>query len=392
MGFSAIIYNGYKSIQQHAYPLAASLKEKKDNYEVVNRVLEIFVATVDLYNMHFPVKILTPLTSSFVTVLNLNYGLGFMSQFYKLAYPVTFDSINGADALEKMKTELKGCFPNMDDRDVSFICEGLLSDQLTAMNFARGQVSYSDSQEFANALANRLERQISELKVGTDDKILVCSTHRSVNNLVLTYKGKNYPMHDAGLLVMDPFVAALRNIKFEYSTPSKLQNGAIYNFLLVDLLSTGLLLGFKAMSLVDTGKIARSIGQFNVFGNKIFNAAAKIPLEVIIRGTLCSACVVILIDFGNKFWNLAQKEPLRDVVENEKMQKEDALKHRAYVISTVFFGAELLFHGASYLQESGMKSIPSSYLKVLSAVARTVGLVCIGLQPKSPNLALLKIN
>jgi hypothetical protein len=370
MGISAAInqrvMSGYNYIQPKAYSLAMNLQEKRNNYDVLNKTIQVALSAIALYNSYFTAKIFTAISPSLSRVIENNFGMAILGQFRKWFFPVTAESIKIDDAIEKLETALKAEYKfNEVDDHAQFIravklrpfIEKVLNEQHFAMAQSKGIASYSNVGDYAAALAQRFASYPS----------ITVLANGHISTL---------PNTDPGLTTYDmsAFAAKVRTMKFTLNETSEIQNLANVNWLLVDLGTTVSLL--KLWNLVDTGKMAKSLGQTKIFNKRLFNFIGTKPLEVWVRAGICTGFALNLANVANKVYNATAATSASDV--------------RKLKIDAVANAAELIYHGTAFISEYGIRVISSRYLDALSIVARSVGLVCIALQPKPAYISQLK--
>jgi hypothetical protein len=352
------------SIKTKLFGVVTVLKNDRDDLAISTKVVQIGLSALGLYNWHFNKQAFGKLSATLTNAADMTFFWAIVQQPRSWFFPVTADSINVPAAeriLTQALTEMYGVgntHNNLQhiDENIRFAAKVILKEQLDAMSAPRGPV-YRNAQEFADALASR---------VRSKDHYIVRHTEATEPTPYLLDKAHGA---EVGFTFKD---FHLTDCRFPLVKPSLLQRITNFNWLVVDLGTTTMFLKF--WNLVDTGKIAKSIGESKIFGKQLFGVVNLQPFEVWVRGSIVTGLVLNLIDVAKR----CSKYNTLDASDRKKL-KLDAIAN----------AADLVYHGSTFVNEAGIKTIPAGYLDALSIVARTVGICCIHRQPKPKYIAQL---
>jgi hypothetical protein len=298
------------------------LKDYRNNPEIFQKIFQIIVESIQLYNWHHQVVAFPKLVKTLSTA-NLHDFYQIIKEPREFLCPIKADVINAPQLLENVVAKLAAAYPIHDQQALRALAKNQIDLQLKIM--AANDDAYHSTQDFALVLERGLKKAFQP------------------------YMGADANRIDLSDLDVPTFAPTLvdRIVNLTWT---------FVNFGCVGLYASG-------WNLLDTGMWAHRIGQ-----HKGFNWIKNQSLETWVRGAVCLA-------FSAKLFEATRK------LSDERLSPNARTNAKLDAISALF---EVVYQGAGYINHRAILNISPGFIHSAAIFAKGVGLVCICLRPK-PN-------
>ena len=341
------------------------IKNARDNIDVLTKAVQVGLSALALYNWKTGKEALGKLSPSLINAVDMAFFLHLATQFKDFFLPVSATTIDVRKSTEILEDKLGEQFSSCVMRDIQNLAKTLLKDQLDRMY--KGNEALPSGTSFGDALTKRIQNHwgITVIDGNGDIKPQNEAKDADLGNIKKTLNLKKLDLSKTEFPIV------------ENSILNRITNAVWF---LVDIGTTTMFL--KIWNIVDTAKLAHSIGKLKVFGKQPFYGIVKAqPFEVWVRGAIVTGFALNLV----KAAMLLYKYSLFSASE-QKLRKEK------FKLDLAANATDLIYHGFALVNESGFRTIPAGALSVLSIVARSIGIYCALNQPEPKYKALLSVK
>ncbi len=303
-------------------------REARNNTDVFQKTCQVAFATIQFTNWYKDSNSLSKFSFVLSTANMHDFYLIFKEprQYF---FPITADSINAPAVLNDLVAKLTPQLPGASAEAIRTFAQSQLEAQLKAM--ASNQDAYRSVEEFKAVLQARI-------------------------------RSAEFAAHNVAAV-------SLTDLEVAVVSKSLIERITSMNWIFVDIGCVGLY--FQGWNLLDTEKLANSVGQCKVFGwslnqSRAFNWSVAQSLEAWVRGAVC---------FG---YTLKLYQASRNLL-TQRLTPE-AKKRELWDVATSTF--ELIYNGAGYLNKIGALRVSPGFIFLAAIAAKGLGIVSILYKPE----------
>jgi hypothetical protein len=377
-----------------AYHCSIALRDQLKKPAVFEKTLQIGVSIITLKNNFCGTKSL-PLLANQWKVIGVQNLFNLARQPHNWLFSVSAASIDKTKVLERLTTflyttfqdqlavaleegQIRGYPLTMETmkKDARIIARYYLKEQFKGME--KNNDRYFDEAPFVHALENKMKK----------------------DGLITVIDGEVYRTETPHALTYDLKRVDLSGLRVPLVKVSLISHILALNWVAVDLFA--MTFALKTWKLVDTEKIASSMGQITSFGKPFLGFILEKPIQIWLKGSLFTAFALKLVlvsrdIFSNKHQlSILEREKLkvkalptsskRKVHLNliSSFEANLAITKKRLVLEAISSLADLILVGVLYLQEIKPLSISNNWVHGIGLFARGIGIGCIVYMPKKP--------
>lgn len=315
------------------------LKNARNNTDVFQKTCQVAFAAIQFTNWYKDTNYLSKFTFVLSTVNMHDFYLIFKEprQYF---FPVTADSIDASAVLNDLVAKMTQQLPvGTPEAAIRTFAQRQLRLQLEVM--ASNQDAYRSVDEFKEVLQSRIRTAVDFRETTEDGAVEIYNV--------------------AAITLVDLTVPVVPTSLIERITNK--------NWLFVDIGCVALY--FQGWNLLDTEKLANSVGKCQVLGwtlnqNRAYNWAVAQSLEAWVRGAVCTGYALKLYQASRHLLT-------------EQLTEDAKTRERWDVITSTF---ELIYNGAGYLNKIGALRVSPGFIFLAAIAAKGLGIMSIMSKPK----------
>lgn len=362
------------------HKISSEAVKARNNTEILTKIVQVVTSVLSLLAIVFAKPALEILNPTLNRAINVIFSGALFTWLKKIFYPVTAEKIDPQGALDAITNELDKLYGMQNQLEMQnplgmqhtrpalrFVANKVLKEVLDSMSGEKGAANrypaFSSAEDFAKTLNTYFQklghRRIQEER--HDGKV--------------SHKLEAPDEHNPGIDFSKIDLSDVKIPLIKTTFTEKLKN---LGWILSDLTTTFAFL--KITNLIDTSKFAASLGRLKFVGPHIARVL-NAPIMTWVSGFIVGGYVLNLVDCAKRAWEQhASKQPV-DLSDRKKL-----------LLDTISSVGELVYHSMAFVAEVGVKCMPLSVIYALSAIARTISIVCIYKQPEAKYLSVLKTN